>query len=85
MLSNFRWTRHNSAFNLYWLTINDSQRREMLIGLLPDTVDGTSENIIKPTDIMLPELNMNAMLGNNTPYTNNFPVNELHLKLTHSY
>ena len=35
----------------------------MLAGLLPDTAGGTSE-CVQPSDILLPELSINAMLGN---------------------
>ncbi len=65
-----RWSRHNNKFNLFWLTISENQRKEMLTGLLPDTAEETSE-CIKPSDILLPELNMNAMLGNSFTHSPN--------------
>ena len=74
-----RWSRHNDKFNLFWLTISENQRREMLAGLLPDTAGGTSE-CVQPSDILLPELSINAMLGNSLTIS---LIHSLTLSLTH--
>ena len=55
------WTRYNRQFSLWWLQKSKQQQEALLLRACPDMPASPAQHELRPSDILLPELNLEAL------------------------
>lgn len=63
---NHWWARHNKVFSEWFLLLSSDEQKDVILACCPDiplTLQSQSSNSIKPSDKILPELNLESLLS----------------------